>query len=157
MSGTSFLDEFSRSLSNVGRNNQVAGQPMQQPRFTPAIEQLFAQPVVMPESYGVSRFLTGPAAIPLTYNVPVPGYQPFQMQPGSFRDFMSVQDFSDPKNPVIPVYDPITRTYIASQTGTDNNRSASDGIIGYNANGSPVYATAPSQGAYMSGQNDGGA
>lgn len=138
-----------------GPDGSVVGQAMQQqPRFTPAIEQLFAQPVVMPESYGVSRFLTGPAAIPLTYNVPVPGYQPFQMEPGSFRDFMSVQDFSDPKNPVIPVYDPITRTYIASQTGAANNRSAPDGIIGYNANGSPVYAAAP---AYNSGISDGGA
>ena len=131
-------------FNNLSRVVQPVGQPQPQARFTPAIEQLLAQSVVMPESYGVSRFLTGPAAIPLTYNVPVPGYEQFQMPPGSFRDFMSVQDFSDPKNPVIPVYDPITRTYIASQTGSANNRSAPDGIIGYNANGSPVYATPPS-------------
>ena len=136
---------------DVNTGGSGLNQAAQPARLTPAIEQLLAQSVVMPESYGVSRFLTGPAAIPLTYNVPVPGYQQFQMQPGSFRDFMSVQDFSDSKNPVIPVYDPITRTYIASQTGAANNRTAPDGIIGYNANGSPVYATAPPQ------QNDGGA
>lgn len=92
-------------------------QPVQtpMPQITPEMVQAIlasqAQPVAMNPMFGANRFLTGQMGLPMTFNVDVPAYTPFQMQPGDFSSFMAAQDFSDSKNPVIPVFNPSTGTY----------------------------------------------
>jgi hypothetical protein len=96
--------------------NQAVAQPVQQPmpQITPEMVQAIIasqmQPVAMERGLGAARFLTGEMGLPMQFGVDVPAYQPFQMQPGDFRSFMAAQDFSDSKNPVIPVFDPSTGT-----------------------------------------------
>jgi hypothetical protein len=125
MSGSLIERSLGSAINNMGSTmNGMGNQPAPQidPRVIQAIIASQAQPMMMPQGYGASRFLTGDTGIPLNYGVDAPAYTPFSMTPGSFRDFMSIQDFSNSSNPVIPVYDPITRTYIASQTGVANDR-----------------------------------
>lgn len=102
-----------------GGGSPVVAQPVQVPlpQLPPEIIQAIIasqmQPVAMQPTFGANRFLTGQMGIPMTFGVDVPAYTPFQMQPGDFSSFMAVQDFSDSKNPVIPVFNPSTRTYQA--------------------------------------------
>lgn len=105
-----------------GGGSPVVEQPVQVPlpELPPEIIQAIIasqmQPVAMQPGFGANRFLTGQMGIPMIFGVDVPAYTPFQMQPGDFRSFMSAQDFSDSKDPVIPVFNPSTRTYQAARS-----------------------------------------
>jgi hypothetical protein len=102
----------------VAQQAQPVAQPIM-PQITPEMVQAIiasqAQPVAMQRGLGAARFLTGEMGLPMQFGVDVPAYQPFQMQPGDFMSFMAAQDFSDSKNPVIPVFDPSTGTYTKSK------------------------------------------
>lgn len=98
----------------INSTSPILGGSQMNPQLIQAIIASQAPSMMMPQGYGASRFLTGDTGIPLTYGVDVPAYRPFNMTPGPFADFMAAQNFSDPKNPVIPVFDPRTGRYVSS-------------------------------------------
>jgi hypothetical protein len=102
----------------AGILNQLPVQPVQQqaqPQLTPEMVQAIIasqmQPVAMQGNFGANRFLTGNMALPMTFGVDVPAYTPFQMQPGSFQNFLAAG--GGEKAP--PIFNPATRTYTASK------------------------------------------
>lgn len=111
MSGSTnpFGDLFERL-----RNQQEIQAQMPIVRYVPEMQQTFVQPAYMPQDmgYGAARFLSGPAMIPMSFDVPVPGYESEAFMPGDFRNFMAIASKSAPKgSSVIPVFDPNTGTY----------------------------------------------
>jgi hypothetical protein len=137
-----------QQMANQGAMQQ--SQVQADPRITQAIEQIYAQQVMpmMPEGemYGAGRFLSGPS-IPMTFNSPVPQYESPTMTPGDFASFVSAIRGGTAEKPVIPVYDSATGTYKSSGLGLGLNAmfgGGSNDIVGYNADGSKVYASAPS-------------
>lgn len=137
MSGGIFsADRFLGLANNMDNTSQPA--PQIDPRVIQAILASQAPSLMMSQGSGAARFLTGDTGIPLTYGVDVPAYTPFSMTPGPFADFMAAQDFSDSKNPVIPVFDPVTGRYTSSRQGSmsaggDGGVSVYDG--NFNAGG----------------------
>lgn len=124
----------------AGVFNQLRSQPQQPVVVNPMpqyIDQTLPNFPISPYVYnpiqglGAARFLTGNVPIPMEFGVPQTEYRTYQFQPGPYKQFVEALDFSDPKNPVIPVYNPQTGMYEAvSSNKLRSSEQSADQILG---------------------------